>query len=172
HCLVNEREIGAGKLCLRRLATDYAVPHVLDAVADLIEVGRAGDVDAVEVLGIALRRHQAFLAAGRAAIEVREFGRAAVEGFRDRLRLHRHLVDAARAIVDDLLVVLHPGGSAALMASVGARDRVALEELRRHIGVLDVARKAVVAEPLVLAVPAFEWKPYLELNLAGADGSL
>ena len=58
------------------------------------------------------------------------------------------------------------------MAGVGAGDRVALEELGRHIGVLDIAGKAMVAEPLVLAVPAVDRQPYLELDLARADGAL
>ena len=141
------------------------VPHVLDAVVDLREVGGASHIDAVVILGIALRFHQSFFATGRAAVEVGVLRRLAVERLDDGLALHRHLVNAARTVVDDLLQVLHPRGRIPLVAGVGAADGVALDELGPHVGVLDVAGEAVVAVALELAVPALERHPQLELDL-------
>jgi hypothetical protein len=69
-----------------------AVPHIFDAVVNLREIGGAPDIDAVVIGRVALRFHQAFLAASRATDPIRVARQSTVELARDRLGPNSHLV--------------------------------------------------------------------------------
>ena len=119
--------------------------------------GRAGE-DAVVIGGKALRFHERFTAAIGTGGEVAVRGGRGVVGGDDGLGLRCHLVNAAPAIVGDLLGMME--GPACVdavgeVAGVCAGGGVVVVEGAGQPAVVDLAGEATVAEGEEAMVPAF-----------------
>ncbi len=135
--------------------------------------GRTGQ-DAVVVGGKALRLHERFASAVGAGGEVAVRGGRGVVGGDDGLGLRSHLVDAAPAVVGDLLrMVEGPACVVAIgeVAGVGAGGGAVAVERAGHASKVDLAGEASVADALKAVVPAGDGKPDFDLDIGIVAGS-
>ena len=156
------RDVGGG-IRLRGLPVEDGLGQEMREVVG----GRARD-DAVVVLRETLGLHEGLPPAVRAAMEIRALHGPAVEGGRDRLARHRHLVDGAVTEVDDLLGVPERPGRvrrSPAVPGVGGCGRVAEAHGPGQAPQVEVTRESAVAGPLELAVPSRRRKPDLELDV-------
>src|SRR6185503_9655787 len=152
--LVHDRGVDRGELRDRNLRSRIFFKYLVHAhrgygAAGPVQTRRAGD-DAVEVSGVALRRNHGLASPGRAAREVGELRRLAIERVDQRLRGDRGFVHAAIGPVGDLLRILHPRSGATLMTGIGARARVAAADGAGQCVRVDVAVPGTVAHRLQL----------------------
>src|ERR1700680_4133220 len=90
------------------------------------EILRRTRDDAVVVLGIELSLSEALSSSGRAAIEVRAPGRAAVELLRDGFCGNRHAVNGTITVVPLALHNRQPGGVAREVPGIGAHRGISI----------------------------------------------
>ena len=135
-------------------------------------VRRCACENAVVVLGVALCFGERLMTTARATGEIAVPRRIAIKRTDDRLRLHRHLVDAAMGpVVDEARVQLavrtdHPGGitTAALVPGIGGGDCITFRHRRSHRLVLNRAEQCTQAHALEAAIPVRKRHPYLEVD--------
>ena len=144
----------------------HEVPEEGEVEVGAVVAGIAGD-DAVVVGGVALRRRQRLMAAGRAAGEIGIAWARAEQRRRDLLGRHRALVHrTAAAPIDDRLGMADAELQvAALVAGVGRDHDVAGAHALRHLGVVDAVVVGAVADRLQPPAPAAERQPDLEADL-------
>ena len=145
------------------------IPQVGAGVESRPVVRRIARNQAVEIIGVALRFHQALLAALGAADIIGVGGRLSIESFGQRLAVARGQMQRAMAEIGyEVGPAGSPGGiegdRAGLMAGVGARRGVTAPQGPRHRRITDRARHAAIADALILAVPIRKRQPDFKTN--------